>query len=178
MKTQFNSCYRLLPFILILHILIISSVLTSCSEGYKSDSETLLVDGLIYKQGEFKPFTGFIKDTIQGKIIEYDVVAGKKNGEFKTYFKNGKLEMAGKIKDNLNQGKWTYYHENGKIESEGNFKDDLPHGLWKWYYVDGNLREEGSYVAGKREGAWTIYDLEGKIKDYKVFDNDLVIENK
>jgi hypothetical protein len=62
----------------------------------------MIKDGLICKQGELKPYSGIVKDTIEGKIIEYEVVNGKKSGEFKTYFKNGKLEMLGMIKDNLN----------------------------------------------------------------------------
>ncbi len=82
-------------------------------------TEITIQDGLIYKQGELKPYTGFIKDTVEGKMIEYHVVEGKKSGEFKTYFKNGHLEMIGQIKDNLNQGKWIYYYQNGQVESEG-----------------------------------------------------------
>ena len=150
----------------------------SCEKIPEPESEITIKDGLIFKQGEMKPFTGTIKDTIEGKRMEYEVVGGKKNGEFKTYLKNGKLEMSGQIKENLNQGKWTYYYQTGQIESEGTFKDDLPDGLWKWFYENGNLREEGTYIKGNREGKWTMYDGDGKIKEEKMLDKNQIIEKK
>jgi antitoxin component YwqK of YwqJK toxin-antitoxin module len=150
----------------------------SCEKISDPKPDITIKDGLIFKQGEFKPYSGIVKDTIQGKRIEYEVVDGKKNGEFKTYFKNGKLAMNGYIKDNLNQGKWTYYYQSGQVESEGTFKDDLPDGMWKWFYENGNLREEGSYVKGNREGKWILYDIDGKVKEERMLEKNQIIEIK
>jgi len=132
----------------------------------------MIRDGLIYKQGQANPYTGLVKDTLQGKIIEYNVVDGKKDGEFKTSYLNGIPEMIGQLKNNVNHGKWTYYYKSGNIESEGFFENDLPHGIWKWYYENGKLKEEGNYVNGNREGHWILFDMEGKIKETKLFEKN------
>jgi antitoxin component YwqK of YwqJK toxin-antitoxin module len=152
--------------------------LTSCERPPEPLADIAIKDGLIFKQGELKPYTGVVKDTIKGKIIVYEVVDGKKNGEFKTYFINGKLEMVGQIKGNLNQGKWTYYYQSGQVESEGTFKDDLPDGKWKWFYENGNIKEEGNYLKGNREGRWIMYDSDGKIKEEKTLEKNQIIDKK
>src|SRR3989339_408750 len=86
-------------------LFILAFIFISCERIPEPNIDINTKDGLIFKQGELKPYTGEVKDTVEGKIIEYEVVDGKKSGGFKTYFKNGKLEMIGQIKDNLNQGK-------------------------------------------------------------------------
>lgn len=165
-------------FFTALFVIIVLIGFTACEKIPQPVNEIIVKDGLIFKQGELSPFTGIVKDTIEGKIIEYEVVDGKKTGEFKIYFKNGKLEMFGKMKDNMNQGTWTYYYQNGQIESEGTFKDDLPDGLWKWFYENGNLREEGTYVKGNREGRWILYDVDGKVKEERMLEKNQIIEKK
>lgn len=169
--------YRLTKLSALLTAVLIFNFI-SCEKISESKPDITIKDGLIFRQGEFKPYTGIVKDTIQGKRIEYEVVDGKKNGKFKTYFKNGRLEMIGQIKENLNQGKWTYYYQSGKVESEGIFKDDLPDGTWKWFYENGNLREEGVYVKGNREGKWILYDANGKVKEEKMLQKNQIIERK
>lgn len=149
-----------------------------CTEEHKLEDAIVIKDGLIYALSDSIPYSGLIKDTINGKIIEYEAVNGKKNGVFKTYYKNGILEMMGTIENNLNQGKWTYYYQSGQIESEGYFKDDLPTGLWKWYHENGNLREEGTFEKGNRHGKWILYDLDGNKIEEKYFRNDQPQETK
>lgn len=168
-------CTNLFAFLIIILFIFI---FISCERISEPKAEITIRNGLIFKQGELKPYTGVVKDTVEEKVIEYEVIGGKKSGEFKTYFKNGKLEMIGHIKDNLNQGKWTYYYPSGQIESEGTFKDDLPDGLWEWFYENGNLREEGNYVKGNREGRWILYDADGNIKEEKILEKNQIIEKK
>lgn len=153
----------------VLSIFLFMLSLISCDKIPAPENEITLKDGLIFKQGDAKPLTGTIRDTIDGKIIEYDVVDGKKYGKFKTFFENGQLEMEGQIKDDLNEGKWIYYYRSGNIESEGMFKDDLPDGTWKWFYENGKIKEEGTFIKGMREGRWVIYDIDGKISQEKFF---------
>lgn len=175
LKNIFSKC---IGFSAILFSLLFIVTSISCKKPDAPLPEITIKDGLIYKQGEPKAYSGVIKDTVEGKIIEYNVIEGKKSGEFKTYFKNGQLEMIGQIKENLNQGKWTYYYQNGQVESEGIFKDDLPDGTWKWYYENGNLKEEGVYAEGNREGRWVIYDVNGKMSEEKLFEKNQVQEKK
>jgi antitoxin component YwqK of YwqJK toxin-antitoxin module len=175
MKSCTSTCPNLSA---VLFTLLFIFSFNSCERTPEPTAEILIKDALIFKQGERKPYTGSVKDTVEGKVIEYSAVDGKKNGEFKTYFKNGKLEMLGQIKQNLNQGKWTYYYPSGQIESEGTFKDDLPDGTWKWFYENGNLKEEGVYIKGNREGRWVMFDVDGKITEEKIFEKNEVQEKK
>lgn len=153
-------------------------MLSSCREAPQKNPEIFIKDGLIFKQGELKPFTGHVKDTLEEKIIEYDVLNGMKHGEFKTYFKNGKIEMIGQIEENLNQGEWKYFYKSGQLESEGNFSNDLPDGEWKWFYEDGNIKEQGTFVKGNREGRWILYDPEGKKTDEKIYKQNQIVDEK
>ena len=173
-----NVIYRCTNLSALLFTLLSIFGLNSCTKTAEPASEIAIKDGLIFKQGELTPYTGEIKDTVGGKIIEYSVIEGRKSGEFKTYFKNGQLEMIGQIKENLNQGKWTYYHQSGQVESVGTFKDDLPDGKWKWFYENGNIKEEGNYIKGDREGRWILYDEEGKIKEERMLKKNQIIEKK
>ena len=173
-----NTIFRYTNFYELMFTMAVFLSLISCEQIPEPKTEIDIKYGLIFKQGDSKPFSGVVKDTVNGKMIEYEVIDGKKNGEFKTYFNNGKLEMVGRIKENLNQRKWTYYYQTGQVESEGTFKDDLPVGKWKWFYENGRIKEEGIYVKGDREGRWVLYEADSKIKEEKMFRQNLIIETK
>ena len=117
----------------------------------------------MYEKGSDIPFTGGVKDTVNNKVIEYDVKDGFKHGEFIVYFENGNIEMKGQLDSNRNIGKWSYYFPDGKLESEGSFDLDLPDGKWIWNFPDGKLKEEGKYNDGVRIGIWRQYDENGRI---------------
>jgi antitoxin component YwqK of YwqJK toxin-antitoxin module len=153
-------------------------MLYSCQDVPQENSEIVIKDGLIFKQGELKPFTGHVKDTVQEKIIEYDALNGMKHGEFKTYFKNGKIEMVGQIKENLNQGKWKYFYQSGQIESVGNFSDDLPDGEWKWFYENGSIKEQGVFVKGSRERIWKAFSIDGTKTEEKIYKQNQIVNEK
>lgn len=120
-------------------------------------------DGLLYLIGDNSVFTGKIVDTLYNKVLEYEVVEGKKNGIFKLSALNGKIEMVGKIVDNLNEGEWKYFYANGQLESIGKFERNLSEGKWIWYYENGHVRETGHFKSGKKDGFWTIYDENGNV---------------
>lgn len=145
--------------------------------GCKKNSSTHIEerDGLLYIQNTNELFTGKVLDTLAKKILEYDVVDGKKNGTFKISSISGALEMLGTIKDNLNEGQWFYYYPNGQIESAGYFSNNLSEGKWTWYFENGKLKEVGYFKGGKKDGSWTIYDEKGNIKQKIFFKDDQVI---
>jgi len=136
---------------------------TACNDKKKSKDDLVLKDSLLYEIGRDEPFTGTEKSDIEGKVIEYEVVDGYKQGKFKIYYQDGSLEMSGTMEKNLNVGKWQYYYPGGKIESEGNFVKNFPEGRWKWYYPSGVIKEEGEFFKGIRMGEWKIYNIEGKL---------------
>lgn len=164
-------------FISLISFLVVVSF-SSCGEKIEPKPETYMKDGLFYNKDGVHLFTGQIKDTLNGKAVEYEVVNGKKNGLFKIYYSNGQLQMVGEVKDNSNNGKWTYYYQDGQVESEGKFVNDLPEGRWIWYYENGNIKEEGNYVKGNRAGEWILYDVDGNIKEKRMMDRDSLREKK
>lgn len=146
-------------------------VFTACSHK-KEDNSIYIKNGLIYKEGENIPFTGFISDTVDNKILQYEVKDGYKNGEFKIISISKKLLMHGEIKMNKNEGVWNYFYESGELESKGSFKNDLPVDEWKWYYPNGTLKERGSFSFGKKDGEWLRFGESGDTLEHKLFIND------
>ena len=158
-------------YILIIGILFLfaGSFLSSCNQNEVPASSLELRDTLIYKKGETQPYTGHEKARIKDKIIEYDVVNGIKQGDFKLFFLNGNLQIEGRLKNNKNVGLWKYYYETGELESKGEFENDKPKGEWTWYYPSGKIRERGNYFEGNRIGKWQDFDEAGNVTEEKDF---------
>lgn len=162
---KFNRKFILLAGVLLL----IVGLLASCNQNEVPASSLELRDTLIYKKGEAQPYTGHEKARIKDKIIEYDVVNGIKQGDFKLYSLNGNLQIEGRLKDNKNVGLWKYYYETGELESKGEFENDKPRGEWTWYYPSGKIKERGNYFEGKRIGKWKDFDEDGNVTEEKDF---------
>ncbi|MCL5029586.1 MAG: hypothetical protein M1480_11300 [Bacteroidetes bacterium] len=167
MKLKLNDLMKYL--IIILMVVFTFSFFYSCKSEKNVKADLIVKNGLIYKNGSNVPYTGKEKAKVYKRTIEYDVVNGKKNGEFKILFLNGKPEMIGQMVDNSNEGLWKYFYPNAQVESEGNFKNNMVDGRWTWYYENGSLKEEGKYLKGKREGEWISYKKDGSISEKKIF---------
>ena len=157
-----------LPFILIavmfVSAVVIITPLVSNISNVESKSILIVIrNGLIYKQGDNLPYTGHIKDTVENKIIGYDVVDGLKNGEFFITTLSGNSSVRGFVENNKNVGTWKYFYDDGRLESTGDFSDDKPHGKWTWFYKSGKVKSEGNYLSGKAEGRWIKYDEQGHL---------------
>ena len=157
---------------LFLKLLIISSLFFSaaCNQYHTNQNIEIKEDGLIYKVGQDDPYTGRILDTLENKVLEYDVVNGMKNGEFRVSSVEGIVTVYGSIEDNRNIGEWKYYYLNEQLESIGNFKNDYPHGKWVWYYSDGSIKEKGTFLNGNRTGTWYRYSWDGILLSITMYD--------
>lgn len=132
--------------------------------------------GLIFQAGANEPYSGRLVDTLNQKLIEYDVIKGKKDGDFIVHFPNKNVELFGKIKNNKNEGLWKYFYPDGSIECEGAFLNDVVEGEWTWYYPNGSIKETGSFGnLGKRQGIWKFYKNSGELLRELTFLNDEVI---
>jgi len=162
----------ILPFFVIIGILVIYETL----DNNKVDNLKISLgsDGLIYIAGTDQLYSGIFKDTTN-VIIEFTVINGIKNGSFKTYFLNGRLEKEGLIKNNKNVGEWKYYFENGQLETIGNYYENIPYGQWKSFYNNGNIKTVGTYRFGKQQGAWEYYNLDGNLINIIYFDNGRLV---
>lgn len=158
--------------------LIITSVIfifVGCNKYYTNQNIEIKEDGLIYKVGQDNPYTGRIIDTLNNNVLEYDVVNGMKNGEFRLSSIEGLVSVYGMIENNLNIGEWKYYYPNGQLESIGNFKNDSPNGKWNWYYPNGNIRETGTFFNRKKQGKWYEYSQDGLLMSIILYDEDVKI---
>lgn len=135
-------------------------------------------NGLIYKSSNQKLFTGTYIDTVGGRIVEYDVINGVKNGRFGIYQKNGTPQIVGHFKNNQNDGQWKYYFPDGSLESSGIFINDKVTDKWVWFYPNGKLREEGFYMNGIREGGWVKYDPDGNVISRISFRKDVIVNEQ
>ena len=152
----------ILPLVLLTGILLL---FPSCSDTAKKEAITIKLDSIIYKPGTKEPLTGTWTDSINGMKMSFEVINGKKEGSFKTWYANGNLQMTGQLKENRNIGEWKYYYDNGSVESYGNFVNDKPEGLWYWFYPDSILRQTGYFHEGERDSVWKTYDETGLLKD-------------
>jgi antitoxin component YwqK of YwqJK toxin-antitoxin module len=139
------------------------------------ESGVFTKNGLLYKSGSDKPFTGKVKDSVANNVMVYDVVNGIKFGRFELYTNGDHLTISGELENNENTGEWTYYYPSGKIESRGGFEDNILAGKWTWYYKDGTIKEEGFYIKGEREGKWVTYNENGIIQSQVTFEKGKAI---
>ena len=63
--------------------------------------------------------------------------------------------------DGAKQGLWKCYYEDGKVQQEGEYINDMKSGHWKFYHASGNITLEGSYEADQETGEWIVYDEAG-----------------
>ena len=161
----------------------------SISETFTMD-ELVLRNDLYYKKFTNIPFTGKVSDIKSGNIVN-----GKKNGEWISYYGNGQLSEIiiyknGKIESN------EFYYENGQLidklkykdgKEHGiqirtdrygnryheNYKDGIEHGLSEGYFSSGNLMYTGSYKDGKKNGLWEYYFKDGSIEKTETWKNGI-----
>jgi antitoxin component YwqK of YwqJK toxin-antitoxin module len=122
------------------------------------------------RQGNFRTFDEAGKE-IGGQLFDGDVLVGegmidslgRRIGDWKLYYPDGKTRAQGKYIEGLREGSWTYFFSNGKQEQTGQYKMDLPTGMWKWYYATGSLHREEMYRNGKEDGTSIEYDTLGVV---------------
>jgi len=139
----------------------LSLALTSCGRYTSKYGYRWGEDGLIYYAHNDKLYTGTVLDTAD-VIIKFQVVNGRKNGYFTSYYLDGQIEKSGFVINDENVGVWKYYYSGGQLESEGSFDDNIPEGKWISYYPNGSKKCEGDYKKGKQQGNWLYYNEKGE----------------
>jgi antitoxin component YwqK of YwqJK toxin-antitoxin module len=160
-----------------LTITLLTCCLLSCTESPQKNPSTIRIDSMIYKPGTREPFTGTWRGEMDSMKIVFDVVNGKKEGKFESYYPNGKLLMSGMMKNNRNVGEWKYFYPNGNLESNGLFEKDKANGKWVWYYPNGTLRQSGYFNLGIRDSLWKTYDTTGTLIDSTIVKPDSTVTN-
>lgn len=68
----------------------------------------------------------------------------------------------GEIIDGKKEGRWVSYYANGNLQREGSYKNGKKDGLWIQYWPNGNKKSEATFVEGKYSGLYTSYHPNGK----------------
>lgn len=121
-------------------------------------------------------------------LSETEYAFGKKNGLYRQYYDNSKIQEDSWYKDDLKDGISRWNNKNGQRIAEYNYKAGNFDGLQKTfyendtlqattnytgnklsgesreYYRNGKLKLSGKYVDGKKDGAWTEYNELGKVE--------------
>ena len=61
----------------------------------------------------------------------------------------------------LKQGEYKSYYNNGKLDIHCYYKDDKLHGIYKSYYTNGKLRNICNFINGKEHGEDKFYNRDG-----------------
>lgn len=84
-------------------------------------------------------------------------------GEWEFYYETGNLKMK-MVVEGPNRGYWQYFYETGARSMEGLIEDNMRQGEWKIYFESGLLKREGKFEDNKRVGLWQTYYEDGKLK--------------
>lgn len=119
-------------------------------------------------------------------MSETNFANGKKNGQFRQYYDNTKIQEESNYKNDIKNGSSRWYNKNGRLIAEYNYNGGNFEGLqktyyendtlqtvslynsnqlsgdYKEYYRNGKVKISGKYVAGLKEGTWTEFDELGK----------------
>jgi antitoxin component YwqK of YwqJK toxin-antitoxin module len=86
------------------------------------------------------------------------------------FYDSGEKLMEGPVTpDGKRNGNWKAYFQDGKIKSEGSFENDKASGKRTVYFDNGQKRYEGEYKNGKRSGTWHFWDKNGKLLKTKSY---------
>ena len=167
--------FILISVLFVSAVIILAPIVSTVYTIDKASFRIVVRSGLIYKLGEDSPYSGQIIDTLESKVIKYNVVNGLKHGEFSISTLKGNFSVRGFVEKNKNIGSWEYFYDDGSLESIGCFEDDKPHGNWIWYYKSGKVKSEGNYLSGKAEGRWIKYDERGNLNLMIYYSNGEIV---
>ena len=94
---------------------------------------------------------------------EYFMVNGKIEGEYKTYYDNGKLDSVYNFVNGKMEGEYKEYYSTGELQLICNYVNGKIEGEYKSYHRNGKIERLCNYVNGKKHGESKVYFDNGKI---------------
>jgi uncharacterized protein len=136
--------------------------------------------------------------------LEYEVQLdkyGNRNGLYKSFFPNGKVQMEGNYIKGVHFGKWVEYNEEGKTMGISEYASDSDAAITIFYesgeikikakqknyenagevmeyYKSGGIALKGFWFEGKQEGTWLYYNLDGKVIKTKIYKAGKLIDTQ
>lgn len=131
--------------------------------------EVVEKDGIYYFDS--KPYTGSYIGTFENGNTKFSIFLkdGKKDGEMRLYYQDGKLNEIRHYSKNEMDGTWITYNEEEVQVGLANYKDGKKHGEWKVWDDKGNLIYEMNYVNGDKSGTWKKFKPNGEILSERTF---------
>ncbi len=93
--------------------------------------------------------------------IEVEMKNGRRNGEFRRYFRNGLLDTYCVYVNDSIEGLEVMYAANGCKSQEYTYVHGRKTGPHKAYHLDGSLKTEGGFNNDLFDGPWNYYDERG-----------------
>ena len=155
--------------------------------GEREDKWTLWkISESVYDDNVLKPYWDDFEDIFK---IEKCYKNGKENGKRISWYKNGKKESEGIIKEDKwfkergdreyqMHGKWICWHKNGQKASQGNYKNGIEDGNWSVWHKNGKKSFESLFKEGKKEGHWTSWNKIGRILKKGEFKKDKLVSGE
>lgn len=111
-------------------------------------------------------------------IDKYDDSKSVFDGDFISYYKNGKVEIKGSRANGKLQGEWIKYREDGLVEMKVSYRDDKPDGLLTKFSEDGELCCQLEYKNGEPVYDWCmVSDQNGNCSKIRTSDNTPIYES-
>ncbi len=100
----------------------------------------------------------------------------KKNGIIQEYFDLTKAKIYYEffIFNGKKEGEYKYYYKNGQLASIYNYKNDNLEGERKTHYDNGQLYVVSNYVNNHKEGKYKRYSDNGQLKTICNYKNDTI----
>lgn len=93
---------------------------------------------------------------------------------FEKFYLDNQIAEKGTFYYGQKEGHWKTWHPNGKLDSKQYWQDGRRHGDFLSYDTNGALVEKGRFRKGKKQGKWINYVK----KDTVVYKNDVVFVKK
>ena len=157
---------------LLLFTLLICSLNTTFGQN-KKDKNGKRTGKWVFTGAE-KPNAGVSKN---GKVEEGYFVAGRKEGFWVKYHKDGKTQkLKGNYVNNRPEGDYYRYNKSGKLVEEGSFGKEKFKGELVRYYANGKIAYKGNYNnEGKESGLIQYFYENGKVELEYTIKNDVLI---
>lgn len=94
--------------------------------------------------------------------VEDGKTTNKKVGEM-YYYQDKKVFAGGGMKNNKKEGAWKAYHPNGKVQTDAFYIDGKEDGEYTVYHPNGKVYYSGQYQKGICSGEWQFFDEKGKL---------------
>lgn len=107
----------------------------------------------------------------------YELKTEIPNGEYRVYV-NDTLNLHAFIKDFKRDGNWKTYYKNGNLQSLIAYREGKMDGVMKFYYNDGQIKFEGLNKENEPVGTRNSYYQSGEIYEKDYYENGVFVKQE